>query len=104
MIQRPVPWPNGAKVAVAITLDMDADSLVHIDHPKDSITRLSTISTLKYGPEVGIPRILDTFKRFELTKSFFIPAWCIEQYPKTCLLYTSPSPRDRTRSRMPSSA
>ena len=25
-------------------------------------------------------------------------------YPRTCLLYTSPSPRDRTRSRMPSSA
>ena len=25
-------------------------------------------------------------------------------YPLTCLLYTSPSPRDRTRSRMPSSA
>ena len=24
--------------------------------------------------------------------------------PKFCLLYTSPSPRDRTRSRMPSSA
>ena len=26
------------------------------------------------------------------------------QYFKSCLLYTSPSPRDRTRSRMPSSA
>ena len=26
------------------------------------------------------------------------------QYVDTCLLYTSPSPRDRTRSRMPSSA
>ena len=25
-------------------------------------------------------------------------------YVKICLLYTSPSPRDRTRSRMPSSA
>ena len=25
-------------------------------------------------------------------------------YPKTCLLYTSPSPRDRQKSRMPSSA
>ena len=25
-------------------------------------------------------------------------------YDKGCLLYTSPSPRDRTRSRMPSSA
>ena len=27
-----------------------------------------------------------------------------ELISKTCLLYTSPSPRDRTRSRMPSSA
>ena len=26
------------------------------------------------------------------------------EYNKNCLLYTSPSPRDRTRSRMPSSA
>ena len=28
----------------------------------------------------------------------------IEKLLKSCLLYTSPSPRDRTRSRMPSSA
>ena len=28
----------------------------------------------------------------------------IKNVPKSCLLYTSPSPRDRTRSRMPSSA
>ena len=28
----------------------------------------------------------------------------LEEIIKTCLLYTSPSPRDRTRSRMPSSA
>ena len=28
----------------------------------------------------------------------------IEQYPKICLLYTSPSPRDQRGSRMPSSA
>ena len=28
----------------------------------------------------------------------------IEQLYEACLLYTSPSPRDRTRSRMPSSA
>ena len=28
----------------------------------------------------------------------------VEELFKSCLLYTSPSPRDRTRSRMPSSA
>jgi len=33
---------------------------------------------------------------------FLMPAVPPEQFP--CLLYTSPSPRDRTRSRMPSSA
>ena len=31
-------------------------------------------------------------------------ALCIETFSNPCLLYTSPSPRDRTRSRMPSSA
>src|SRR5665811_2601600 len=30
--------------------------------------------------------------------------WGITEVTTTCLLYTSPSPRDRTRSRMPSSA
>ena len=83
MIQRPVPWPNGAKVAVAITLDMDADSLVHVAHPTDSITRVSTISMLKYGPQVGVPRILESFRRFGLQQSFFIPGWCVENYPET---------------------
>ena len=28
----------------------------------------------------------------------------LQAHPNVCLLYTSPSPRDRTRSRMPSSA
>lgn len=81
MIRRPVPWPNGAKVAVAITFDMDADSLVHIEHPQDSITRVSTMSMLKYGPEVGVPRILEGYRRYGLKQTFFVPAWCIEQYP-----------------------
>ena len=30
--------------------------------------------------------------------------WSLETWGGACLLYTSPSPRDRTRSRMPSSA
>ena len=82
MIRRPVPWPNGAKVAVAITFDMDADSLVHLEHPQDSITRISTISMLKYGPQVGVPRILEGYRRYGLKQTFFVPAWCIEHYPE----------------------
>ena len=33
-----------------------------------------------------------------------IPTLVANYIPEGCLLYTSPSPRDRTRSRMPSSA
>ena len=35
---------------------------------------------------------------------WFIESKSSKDNPKSCLLYTSPSPRDRTRSRMPSSA
>lgn len=83
MIQNPIPWPNGARCAAAITFDMDADSLLHIDHPTNSLTKISALSMLRYGPEVGVPRILEGYRRHGLKQTFFIPAWCIEQYPKT---------------------
>ena len=82
MIQNPIPWPNGAKCACAITFDMDADSLIHISRPVDGYDRLYPISMGKYGPTVAVPRILETYRRLGLTQSFFIPGWCIEHYPK----------------------
>ena len=47
----------------------------------DSIKRVSTISMLRYGPQVGVPRILEAYRRYGLKQTFFVPAWCIEQYP-----------------------
>lgn len=81
MIKNPVPWPNGAKCAACITFDMDADSILHLEHPSDSISRVSAISMMRYGPEVAVPRILETYRRLEIRQTFFVPAWCIEQYP-----------------------
>ena len=37
----------------------------------------------------------------EMYQDNYYPTFLVD---KVCLLYTSPSPRDRTRSRMPSSA
>ena len=82
MIQNPITWPNGARCACAITFDMDADSLIHISRPKDSHDRLYPISMGKYGPHVAVPRILETYRRLGLKQSFFIPGWCVEQYPE----------------------
>lgn len=82
MIRNPLPWPNGARCAVAITFDMDADSLVHIAHPDRAPTLVSTTSMLRYGPDVGVPRILESWRKLDIKQTFFVPAWCAENYPK----------------------
>ena len=47
---------------------------------------------------------LDTVKMDQFYEVATMSIICDIKDPVTCLLYTSPSPRDRTRSRMPSSA
>jgi hypothetical protein len=42
MITNPISWPKGARCAVMCTWDMDADSILHLAHPRDADTRLST--------------------------------------------------------------
>lgn len=81
LIANPLPWPGGARCACCITFDMDADSLVHLEHPADSYRRASAISMLQYGPNVGVPRIVESYRRLGIRQTFFIPAWCIETYP-----------------------
>lgn len=82
MIANPIAWPHGARCAVALTFDMDADSILHLEHA-DAHQRVSAASMLRYGPEIGVPRILATYRKFDIKQTFFIPAWCIEQYPRT---------------------
>ena len=81
MIENPIPWPNGARCACALTFDMDADSLIHISKPVDGFDRLYPITMGRYGPNVGVPRILATYRKLGIKQSFFIPAWCMETYP-----------------------
>ena len=78
-----IKLPGGAKCAAAITFDMDADSLIHVARPTDGHHRLYPISMGQYGPKVAVPRILDTYRRFGLKQSFFVPGWCLEQYAET---------------------
>lgn len=83
MIRNPIKWPGGARCACAISFDIDADSLIHISRPRDGHDRLYPISMGRYGPTVAIPRILETYRKFGLKQSFFVPGWVVEQYPDT---------------------
>jgi peptidoglycan/xylan/chitin deacetylase (PgdA/CDA1 family) len=81
MIQNPVPWPDNARVAVAITFDVDTDSILHLAHPDRADTLVSTLSWLRYDT-VAVPRILEMYRRFGLKQTFFYPAWSMERYPQ----------------------
>ena len=78
-IQGKVKWFNGKKGYGFIERD---------DKEKDAFVHASAVKA------AGM-RYLNEGDKIEFT---------LEDGPKGCLLYTSPSPRDRQKSRMPSSA
>lgn len=82
MIRNPVPWPNGARCAVCFTLDMDAESILYLAHPQRAHGMVSAASMLRYGPEVAVPRILDSYRDYGIRQTFFVPGWCAERYPR----------------------
>lgn len=80
MIENPVPWPNGARCAVAFTFDIDTDSGLHLDHGDKAPDFVTTNSWLRYD-EIAVPRILRLYRETGLKQTFFYPAWCMENYP-----------------------
>ena len=61
---------------------------------------------------IGVIGLIDALKKFDPRKAVPFEAYAtlrikgniIDEMRRTCLLYTSPSPRDRQKYRMPSSA
>ncbi len=48
LVEKPVPWPNGARVAVAVTFDVDVDSILHLAFPDTSHRMAAPLSLLRY--------------------------------------------------------
>ena len=73
---------------------------------KQSLNEVSIIRSKGLKNEIAgyITKILKRQQKFEDRKQQLIENDKKLDESEPCLLYTSPSPRDRTRSRMPSSA
>ena len=70
-------WPNGAKCAVALSFEYDAESV------ELGLKRSISISG-DYGgfaPRFGVPRILELLDRYKIRGTFFVPGWDAEHYP-----------------------
>jgi len=83
VIKNPIPWPGGARCAVAFTFDMDAESLMHLYFPDTAPNRVAMAAMLRYDAQVAVPRLLHVLARYQLRQTFFVPGWCIETYPQT---------------------
>ena len=91
------PEPTSLKLreAIAKREGVKPDQ-VFVGNSSDEVLALVFQALLKHEKPLAFP---------DITYSFY-PVWSqlFGVKTKICLLYTSPSPRDRTRSRMPSSA
>ena len=85
-------------------LDIGAgiESLIDLAENRDDATESQ--STTDESKTDSQPKLQFGYHEFLLEDEYVLPQTTPPQTHPTCLLYTSPSPRDRTRSRMPSSA
>ncbi|MEL7069031.1 MAG: polysaccharide deacetylase [Cyanobacteria bacterium J06581_3] len=74
-------WPEGTHCAAALSFDVDGESGILAIDPKYA-KRLSALSWARYGPKVGVPRILDMLKKKGVKASFFVPGYTAELYPE----------------------
>ncbi|MEU8222468.1 polysaccharide deacetylase [Kribbella sp. NPDC048915] len=73
-------WHGGAAAVATLTFDVDAETPIlaagrrYADH-------LMTMSHQAYGPDVGVPRILELLDELGVPATFFVPGWVAEQRP-----------------------
>ena len=67
-ILTPKSWPNGAKVAVCLSFDTDAEAPLL----RDGTTSPTTLSASDFGAEIGVKRIVDLLDKYQTPASFFV--------------------------------
>jgi peptidoglycan/xylan/chitin deacetylase (PgdA/CDA1 family) len=69
----PKTWPNGARVAVCLSFDVDMQRANPLPVP---------LSVGEYGATTSVPRILDLLDRHQVPATFFIPAMGVMLHPE----------------------
>ncbi|GAA5197247.1 polysaccharide deacetylase [Arthrobacter gyeryongensis] len=74
-------WLQGAAAAMMLSFDVDAESCVLAEGAHFS-NHPGVMSHQAYGPQVGVPRILDMLKDLDVRATFFVPGRTAEQWPQ----------------------
>lgn len=73
-------WNEGAAAVALITFDVDAETPVLAEGRRYG-EHAMTMSHQSYGPDVGVPRLLDLLDDLQVPATFFVPGWVAEQRP-----------------------
>lgn len=65
---------------VVLSFDIDGEAS-HLFRDPENANRPVTMSQGRYGPVVGVPRILDFLDRHGISSTFFTPGWIADHYP-----------------------
>jgi peptidoglycan/xylan/chitin deacetylase (PgdA/CDA1 family) len=74
----PRQWPNGARVAVCLSFDVDNESFTLLRGDTAPVT----LSAGEYGAMKGLPRVLEALDRHNIAGSFYIPAVSAQLHPQ----------------------
>src|SRR5262249_6347015 len=74
---KPARWPDGARACVALSFDPDHETSTL----REGSTSPGRLSQGEYGARVGVPRILDLLRRYQIRASFFVPAVVAQLHP-----------------------
>ena len=73
-------WPDGMQCAVVLSFDFDAESGFLFREPERARRSLAGLEERRFGPRVGVDRILRMLDRQKIPASFYIPGWTVEHH------------------------
>ncbi len=73
-------WPDGKQCAVVFSFDFDAESGFLFREPEKAKRSLAILEERRFGPRVGVDRILRMLDRQRMPASFYIPGWTVEHH------------------------
>ena len=77
-------WPKGTRSAAVLSFDFDAESGFYFREPEKAKRSLGDLEERRFGPRVGVDRILRLLDRLKLRASFYIPGWTVEHHLPQC--------------------
>ncbi|GLZ02638.1 polysaccharide deacetylase [Actinomadura sp. NBRC 104412] len=73
-------WRGDAAAVFCLTFDVDAETPI-LARGRRFTGHAMIMSHQSYGPEIGVPRLLDLLDELQVPATFFVPGWVAERRP-----------------------